>query len=181
VTTLCISRHHCSFHNWAVFQQLLTAWLELSRCFADAWPRSRVGESCAGSSGSAANDHRILHNCLQSSSVFSCRCRNFLENAVSPSVRAPTRLSLRLTKQGVTTHSAMAVVQLLMEISNATLACNGNKAEICGGPLRLNLFSYLTCNSTSIGPKYVNFKVVISDQSPARALTVLFCPSRDDS
>lgn len=49
------------------------------------------------------------------------------------------------------------------------MACNGNKAEICGGANRLNLYSYLGCNSTAAG---WNFKGCYSDSISARTLSV---------
>jgi hypothetical protein len=48
------------------------------------------------------------------------------------------------------------------------MSCNGNKAEICGGGNRLDLYSYLTCNSTTSG---WSFKGCYNDSVSARTLT----------
>jgi len=58
------------------------------------------------------------------------------------------------------------------ENNQCNMACNGDKSEICGGPYRLNLYSYLTCNSTSLGSPGWNFKGCFTDSVSARTLSV---------
>jgi glucan 1,3-beta-glucosidase len=55
-----------------------------------------------------------------------------------------------------------------------TTPCSGNAGEICGGTWRLGLYSYLTCNSTSLDPPAPGwkFKGCFTDSVSARTLSV---------